>query len=214
MAFRGGRDDRDVYYSTGRGPRGSRDDVDDGYARRSPPRRAPVREYDETDVRIERDRESRVPAFMRDPPPRRTEAGPLVLRQRDVETTERRGRVRSLSPSVRIRDRSRHVQRERSPSLADSEDRIEIRDRVVERERQRIRSPSRGVRTRVVDHERRRSPSPRVVERDRVRIIETERERLASPSPPPPAPVIRGPVIEREVITHYTDVDHGMWPLL
>ncbi|KAK6820704.1 hypothetical protein PG987_015104 [Apiospora arundinis] len=52
-------------------------------------------------------------------------------------------------------------------------------------------------------------------ERERIRIIQRERERIPSPSPsppPPPAPpaVIRGPTIEREVITHYRDIDHGV----
>jgi len=230
MAFRGGRDDRDVYYSTG-----GRSDGD-GYDRRSPPRRAAVRERDDPDLRLDRDRDARVPAFMRDPPPRRAEAGPLVLRQRDVETYERAGRGRPRSPSpgpgaVRVHERVVRRERERSvsPSLVDSDDHFEIRDRVIERERerQRIRSPSRGppvervVRARFVDQERRRSLSPgsvdrtrtRSVERDHVRIVERERERRVSRSPSPP-PVIRGPTIERDVITHYTDVDHGMEPPL
>lgn len=60
---------------------------------------------------------------------------------------------------------------------------------------------------------RRRSPSPVVREHIRTRIVEREKEREPSPSPspppPPPPPVIRGPTLEREVITHYTDIDHG-----
>ncbi|KAL1871980.1 hypothetical protein VTK73DRAFT_1810 [Phialemonium thermophilum] len=187
--------------------------------RSSPPRRAPVREYEDVDVRVrerERDRESRVPAFLREEP-RRTGAGPLVLRQRDVETVERERR-RSPSP-VRVRE-TRIVERARSvspppPPRREVIERDDVRVRTVERER--IRSPSRGppmerVRTRFIERER--SPSPVERETDRIRIVRRERERspTPSPSPSPPPPVIRGPTIEREVITHYRDIDHGIVP--
>lgn len=33
--------------------------------------------------------------------------------------------------------------------------------------------------------------------------------RSPSPQPPPQPQVVKGPTIEREVITHYTDIDHG-----
>jgi hypothetical protein len=83
---------------------------------------------------------------------------------------------------------------------------------VVERESERIRSPS-IVRRRspspvVRFVQRRRSPSPPVREHIHTRIVEREKEREPSPSPSPP-PVVRAPTIEREVITHYTDIDHG-----
>ncbi|KAG5993052.1 hypothetical protein E4U54_003482 [Claviceps lovelessii] len=172
-----------------------------------------------------RDRESG-PSFLREDLGR-AEAGPMVLRKRDVETWDRR--PRSPSP-VRVRE-ERLVRRPRSESPhfhghAHSHEHEHSRTRVVERqrerERERVRSPS-------VERRRRRSPSVqsvRFVERRRrspspvkehihTRIIQREKERepTPSPSPPPrpsPPPVIRGPVIEREVITHYTDIDHGV----
>jgi len=189
----------------------------------APPPRVAVRER-EYDV----ERESRVPAFMRDDG-RRNDAGPLVLRQRDVETVER-PRRRS-PPPMRVRE-TRVMERARSvspPPRREFIERDDVRVRTVERER--VRSPSRGpsverVRTRIVERER--SPSPqrvraRFVERERsvspvererehIRIVHRERERSPSPSPSPPPPppqVIRGPRIEREVITHYRDIDHG-----
>lgn len=203
MAYRGSGsrvnefDDRDAYYS----------------AAPTPPR-APVREY-------ESDRESRVPAFLREDARRNESTGPLVLRQRDVETMER-SRRRSPTPPP--------------PRRAEMTERDEVRIREVERER--VRSPSRGPpverrRTRFVERER--SPSPphmppermpvRFVERERslspvdrgreehIRIVRQERGRSPScspsPHPPPPPPVIRGPTIERDVVTHYRDIDHG-----
>ncbi|KAF7550480.1 hypothetical protein G7046_g7998 [Stylonectria norvegica] len=169
--------------------------------------------------------QDRTPNFLREEG-RRTEAGPMVLRQRQVETIERH-RPRSPSPNVRVRE-ERLVRRPRSvsPSLHDDHEHEHERSRTRIVERERIREPS------VV---RKRSPSPRVVryverprprspsppqeqerERIRTRIIERERERAPSPvptpSPPPPPPpqVIRGPIIEREVITHWRDIDHGV----
>lgn len=211
------------YYSPGPPPRRREDDVEmyeRREERRSPPRRAPVRDYEETDVSI---RESRTPAFLRDEPSRRTDAGPLVLRSREIETIDRR-RPRSPSP-VHVRERII----ERSPSMPPVE---RTRTRIIERERERSpspppmlmprprfieRSPSPPdvrVDTRIVERRRERSPTPER-ERERIRIIQRERSRPPSPSPspppPPPAPpVIRGPTIEREVITHYRDFDHGV----
>ena len=256
-------DERESYYSD-RGPRRTREETferRESHERRTPsrgppPARVREREVDEVDVRIrERDRESRVPAFMRDDA-RRTDAGPLVLRQREVETVERPRQRRSPSP-VRVRE-TRIIERERSISPPPVRRRVEEDGRVRTVERDRIRAPSRGpslerIRTRVVERERSVSPpsSPEVVERvrtriverersisppparvervqaryvergrspssyeeehERIRIVERERRRIPSPSPSPspPPPVIRGPVIEREVITHYTDIDHG-----
>ncbi len=62
----------------------------------------------------------------------------------------------------------------------------------------------------IIMRDRELSPSPT---RERIRIID-ERERIPSPSPPPPPPElpvihIQGPTIEREIITHYRDIDHG-----
>ncbi|CAK7237160.1 hypothetical protein SBRCBS47491_009883 [Sporothrix bragantina] len=193
-------------------------------ARRS---RDVIDERDYVDVRVrEREREhDRDPLARYFQDDRRSEAGALVLRQREVETIERpRHRARSPSPI-----RYREVIRGRSPSpLPPRErevvDRIEVRDRVYDRERERQyhREPSRGppqerVVTRVVERERERSPTPSPErEHERIRIVERSRSRAPSISPSPsPPPVeqrqlVRGPVVEREVITHYTDVDHGV----
>lgn len=198
----------------------------DHYERQSS--RAGVREYEDVDIRVrERERErDRVPAFLREDNRRINEAGALVLRARDVETVER---PRRRSPSVtRVRTDTRIVERGRSPSPMPRREieREDVRIRTVDRER--VRSPSR-VRTRIVERERERerSPSPeryrtRIVERgrspsierERIRIIERERERIPSPSPSPPPPIRRAPVevLEREVITHYRDIDHGKPP--
>ncbi|KAI1738133.1 hypothetical protein F4680DRAFT_191423 [Xylaria scruposa] len=178
--------------------RSSRSDISErDYAHR----RAPVREYDD-DIS---DRVDRTPAFLREDV-RRTEAGPLVLRSREVETVDRR-RPRSPSPQVRYRERFIERERERAPSP---------RRPVRFIERSPSPPPARvQVVERIERRERERSPTP---DRDRELIrlrIERERqkERTPSPSPspsPPPQPqVIRGPTIEREVITHYRDIDHG-----
>ncbi|KAH8661937.1 hypothetical protein BX600DRAFT_437371 [Xylariales sp. PMI_506] len=220
MSHRGGRSDYEEhetrYYREAprRGPPRSYDDVEvyeRREERRSPPRRAPVREYEETDISIrERDR---TPAFLREEP--RREAGPLVLRTREVETIDRR-RPRSPSP---VREKEQIVIRRRSVSPAPRE---RSRTRIVEWEKDTVerrprfieRSPSPPdvqVDTRIIERRRERSPTP-VGERE-IRIIERERPRPPSPlpSPPPPPPqVIRGPTIEREVITHYRDIDHGV----
>ncbi|EGR53058.1 uncharacterized protein TRIREDRAFT_119881 [Trichoderma reesei QM6a] len=158
-------------------------------------------EFEEFDVRI-RERDGDLPDFLRSS--RRPEAGPMVLRQRDADPYDRP--PREPSP-IRFRE-ERIVRRAQSVSPSEPE-RERSRTRIVEK----IRSPSVA---------RRRSPSPRAVRyvepsdatSEHIRIVERERERervpSPSPSPPPAPPVIRGPVIEREVITHYTDIDHGM----
>src|SRR5690242_20395004 len=103
---------------------------------REPPRRAPVREYDEVDVRFrERERErvnDRQPAFMREDN-RRAEPGQLVLRQREIETIER-PRPRSPSP-VRVRERI--VERTRSVSPPPRRLEEDVRFRRVVRESSR-----------------------------------------------------------------------------
>jgi len=154
-----------------------------------------------------------------------------------IERPRPRPRPRSPSPGVVIHERE--VLRRRSPSPrslpppSPGPSMERLRTRIIERERspspppvrmervsarlvERMRSPSpvrERERIRIVDRERQRSPSP-VRSRSRVRIVERERERPPPPSPspsPPPSepPVIRGPTIEREVITHYRDIDHG-----
>lgn len=168
--------------------------------------------------------EDRTPAFLREDA-RRTEAGPMVLRQRQVETIDRH-RPRSPSPISRVRE-ERLIRRPRSvsPSFHDHE---HERSRTKITERERVREPSQPPKRdpsprviRYIERPRPRSPSPppppQVEERERIRtrIVERERERIPSPSPspsppPPPKPeIIKGPIIEREVITHYTDIDHG-----
>ncbi|ROW10411.1 hypothetical protein VMCG_01607 [Cytospora schulzeri] len=244
-------EERDTYYDDepprgppSRRPASSRggDDVlyDRREARSPPPGHAARRSDVQVSIRDREDidRESRVPHFLRDDA-RRPEAGPLVLRQRDVETVER-ARPRPRSPS---RDRMSVRMRARSVSPGPPE-REEIRARIHDHSRERVRSPSRGpaldrvrLGTRIIERPERspsppamdrlrtrfdgreRSPSPRPeLERSmsRIRITEKEREREPSPAPPAPEPepeqplVIKGPTIEREVITHYRDIDHGM----
>ncbi|KAI2611799.1 hypothetical protein GGR54DRAFT_339251 [Hypoxylon sp. NC1633] len=217
MSYRTSRSevgDRDRDYTpTRRAPPREVDDFE-FYERRerrsSPPRRAPVREYEDIDIQVrerERERADRTPAFLREENRRPPESGALVLRQREVETVDRR-RPRSPSP-IRYRERFVERERERAPSMPP-----ERRPRFIER------SPSPApaavrVESRTIERRRERSPSPDV---DLIRLrIEREREKERAPSPspsppppPPPPPVIRGPTIEREVITHYRDIDHGI----
>ncbi|KAF4595169.1 conserved glutamic acid rich protein [Ophiocordyceps camponoti-floridani] len=218
MAHRSSRmtdfEERD-YYAAPRRPAADLDDRD--YRPRAGPRsRVATSEYDEVDVRL-RDRElDRTPGFLRDEG-RRPEAGPMVLRQRDIETIDRHARSPS-PPPVRRREMVRRPKSTSPPTMRGSEHE-NIHTRIVERERDRVRSPS-VVRCRSPSplpvrfvERRRRSPSP-VSQHDHIRIVERERQRVPSPSPspsPPPAPaIIRGPTIERDVITHWTDVDHGV----
>jgi len=176
-----------------------------GYIRE--PRRA--REYEERRYEIrERSRSrDRVPYFLREEN-RRPEQGPLVLREREREIVERPVRGRSPTP-VRVHERV--IERTRSvtppprpPSRRDG--REEVRIRQVVRESSRGPGPER---IRFIDSHS-RSPSP--VERERIRIVEKERAPNPPPSPRPTTPqVIQGPIIERQVITHYRDIDHGTW---
>lgn len=169
------------------------------------------------DVYID-ERRDRTPAFLRDGG-RRQEPGPMVLRRREVESFDRhRSRSPTPPPPTRIIE-ERIVRRVRSESPAPRE---HSRTRIVETERtvspRRRRSPSPVVR--FVEHHhhaRERSRSPSIVDHEHIRIIERERGRsperspTPSPSPSPPPAVVRGPTIEREVITHYTDIDHGTY---
>ncbi|KAK5663171.1 hypothetical protein OQA88_6588 [Cercophora sp. LCS_1] len=211
--------------------RASRVDIDGREYYREVPRR---HEHDDVEVRIRDRSRDRVPAFLRED--RRPEPGPLVLRQREVE--ERVVRRRSPSP-VRVREtrivRARSVspvpQRRteedvrfrtvvREPSRGPDLERL--RSRILARDRSRRSSSSSSsssasptrerIRARIGIVERQRSPSPvRARSRSRVRIIERTEEKVREPSPqPPPREVIKGPVIEREVITHYRDIDHGV----
>ncbi|ORY60559.1 uncharacterized protein BCR38DRAFT_411708 [Pseudomassariella vexata] len=229
-------DDRD-YYPPGppRRPLSTRgyDDLD--FERRetrgSPPRRAPVREYEDTEISIrERERTERTPAFLREEP-RRGEAGALVLRAREIETMDRRRprspspvrlrervveRRKSLSPPPAERTRTRIIERDRERSPAPPSMTIERRPRFIERERSPSPTTLVRVESRHVERRRERSPTPTPDrEEERIRIVRHERipSPTPSPSPPPPLPappVIRGPTIEREVITHYRDIDHGV----
>jgi hypothetical protein len=88
----------------------------------------------------------------------------------------------------------------------------------IERERPRARSVVRETSRPPADRvryvvQRSRSPSPDIQERERDRIRIVAKNRAPSParkrSPTPPPKVIKGPRIEREVVTHYVDVDHG-----
>jgi len=184
--------------------------------------REPARrhEHDDVEVRIrERSRSrDRLPAFMRDD--RRPEAGPLVLRQREVE--ERVLRRRSPSP---VHVREMRIQRARSVSPMPAR---RIEESVRYRNVERVREPSRGpdlerLRARIVDRSSSSSPSPPPVDRvrarfvkrtrspspvrERIRIVEKTEEKVRQRSPSPER--IKGPIIERQVITHYQDIDHG-----
>ncbi|KAL2758546.1 hypothetical protein ACRALDRAFT_1068839 [Sodiomyces alcalophilus JCM 7366] len=162
----------------------------------------------------ERERDHDRLSFLRDDP-RPVDTGPLVLRQREVETRDIARRPRSPSP-IRY-EHVNPVRRARSltpPHILEERERIRIADRERSRAAHRYeRSPSPRHR-----FERRHSPSPdRARSRSRVRIIDRERRRSPSSSPspspsppPPPPPVIRGPTIEREVVTHYRTIDHGV----
>lgn len=120
-------------------PRRSAPDFDDRDYRPRPVTRAPptgrsrvaAREVDDVEVRV-RDREAeRAPAFLRDDV-RRTETGPMVLRQREVETVDRH--ARSPSPPVRVREVVRRPKSVSPPDMRGSEHE-HTRTRVVERER-------------------------------------------------------------------------------
>ncbi|OAA54177.1 hypothetical protein ISF_08404 [Cordyceps fumosorosea ARSEF 2679] len=165
----------------------------------------------EHDVYMADQHRDRTPAFLREGG-RRAEPGPMVLRRREVESFDRH---RSPSPPPRRILEERIVRRARSESPPARE---RSRTRIVETERtvspvRRRSSPSPTVRfvERVV---RERSPTPpsSEIDHERIRIVERERGRSPerSPSPSPPPPVIKAPTIEREVITHYTDIDHGV----
>lgn len=209
----------------GRGPRMTEFEERDYYS--APGRRSEVdfAEFDRRNRVMTRSpppmREPRTPAFLRDEP-RRSEAGPMVLRQRDVETFDRHHR--SPSP-VRVREQ-RLVRRPRSVSPPrhhhhhDVDEHTRSRTRFIERERERERCRSPSVERkrspsplpiRYVD--RPRSPSPeRERQRIRTRIVDRQRESSSSSSSSEeeqPPQRIRGPTIEREVITHYRDIDHG-----
>ncbi|KAK2030261.1 hypothetical protein LX32DRAFT_692606 [Colletotrichum zoysiae] len=189
---------------------------DDGPRRQRPDSRVA---FSEVDVRVkerEREREGDRLRFLREE--RAPEAGALVLSRREVESREL-SRPRHRSPSPVYRERIVRRARSLTPPPPAQHEHV----RISERERE-IRSPSRGpppqeIRARYVERQRSPSPPPPARERSRVgvRIVERERERervpSPSPSPPPPPPqpqVIRGPTIEREVITHYRDIDHGV----
>ncbi|KAF4987898.1 hypothetical protein FGRMN_10092, partial [Fusarium graminum] len=127
-------EERDYYPS----PRRSAPEVDEvDFRRRTVTIDPPARE------------ESRTPAFLRDDF-RRTEAGPMVLRQRQVETIDRH-RARSPSP-VRVRE-ERIIRRPRSispesshhshvHSHAPSHDHEHEHSRTRVYERERVREPS------------------------------------------------------------------------
>ncbi|KYK57946.1 hypothetical protein DCS_04959 [Drechmeria coniospora] len=207
MSHRGARvtdfEERDYYAAPPRRSAADFDEVEYRASRvltRSPPPRPRSRSHV---------RESRGTAFLREDV-RRTEGGPMVLRQRDVEVVDRHRR--SPSPARLREDRILSRPRSVSPSTVREE-----HERVKFVERERVRSPSLVRRSepeprpvRFVER-RPRSPSPTTREHIRTRIVERETERSPSTSPSPsPPPIIRGPTIERDVITHYTDVDHGM----
>lgn len=107
-------------------------------------------------------------------------------------------------PARRIEEsvRYRNVERVREPSRGPDMERL--RARIVDRSSSSSPSPPPVDRVRARFIERTRSPSP---VRERIRIIEKKEEKVRQRSPSPER--IKGPIIEREVITHYRDIDHG-----
>ena len=208
-------DDREYY---------SREEV------RAPPVRVRDREYEEVDTYIRRDSQpGRRPDFLRDDYNVQSTAGPMVVREREVEYArplERR--PRDPSPEVQFHERITTT-RDRSPDLQErvrTSMRVErsvspppdrLRARVIEtRERipVRQRSPSPvQFRERYIER-RERSPSP--IHDERIHITQTrETRRSPSPSirslsPGPPPPPIQAPPIHQEIITHHRHIDHGM----
>lgn len=154
---------------------------------------------------------------------RHAEAGPVVLRRREVETVDRHHRSPSPVRYQQLVRRPRSVSPARTHHTHEHEHDIErSRTRYVERER--IRSPSVERRRspsprpiRYVERPRPRSPEPIERERIRTRIIDRERAHSSSssasssPEPLPQPKVVQAPTIEREVITHYRGIDHGMY---
>ena len=159
---------------------------------------------------IERDRSTsreRTPAFLRDV--RRPEAGPMVLRQREVETATR-PHYRSPSPVYVER---REVVRRPSPDQQRGRSVSRVRSRIARRDESEsslstssFSSSESPVQRRPV-FRRPRSVSPGWRETVRARIRRESPSR--SPSPQPQPQVVKGPTVEREVITHYRDIDHG-----
>lgn len=178
---------------------------DEDFRRAEPRRVEPRRAFDTVS---ERSASSRTPGFLMREEPR---GGELVLRSRKVESGFSRRRSPSSSPSPErrmVRDR-----RVESPPLVHDGHarRARSMSRVRMMERDRSVSPESGR----VTIMRGRSPSS---ERFRASLRERDREvitRGRTPSPPPmPEPerqpqVIKGPIIEREVVTHWRDIDHG-----
>ncbi|TWU75139.1 hypothetical protein ED733_003060 [Metarhizium rileyi] len=148
---------------------------------------------------------------------------PRRSNQRFEEPEYRPSRVMTRSPprrqeelDVRFREREsdRGISFLRDEARRSEPGQMVLRKRDVETwDVHRSPSPPRVREQRIVrrPRKRRRSPSPPVREHIRTRIVEREKEKEPSPSPSPsPPPVIRGPTIEREIITHYTDVDHDI----
>lgn len=201
---------------------------------RAPPVRVRDRDYEEVDTYIRRESQpGRRPDFLRDDYNVQSTAGPMVVREREVEYArplERRPR----DPSPEVQFHERIVTRERSPSV---QERVRTTMR-VDRERS-LSPPPQQLRARVIETReripiRQRSVSPerfheRYVERrerslsplhdhdERIHITQT-RETRRSPSPsirslspaPPPAP-IQAPPIHQEIITHHRHIDHGIY---
>lgn len=174
-------EENDYYYPA---PRQSDPTFDDAY-RRQPAVRTRSRS---------RPAGSRTPAFLRNDE-RRVEAGPMVLRQRDVETYDRHRP--SSSDSQRAQDQRMALRLGGDYDDRDPRGRYDDRDRSRYDERDRIHA-------RVVDR-RRSSDSLSDSLSDETSSIAASSEAT---SPPPPRH-IRGPTVEREVITHYRNVDHG-----
>lgn len=169
---------------------------------------------DEQPYVLERERSpsrGRVPAFLRD---RHQEAGPMVLRQREVETASF-SHPRSPSPRFVDHRQVAHIappDQQRGRSVSRARPRVVMRDESESSLSTSSYSSSESpVQTRQV-FRRPRSESPGWRETIHARFRREGPSRSPSPQPPPQPQVVKGPIVEREVITHYRDIDHGEFP--
>ncbi|KAF4124471.1 Conserved glutamic acid rich protein [Geosmithia morbida] len=147
---------------------------------------------------------SRTPAFLRENG-RPMEPGPMVLRQRDVETYDRHRptstdsqRAQDHRMARRLGGQPRGDPRQQQPPYYDGgyDSAGPLR---------RSRSADR-IRARVIDH-RDASPDSLTDSSDTSSVAAS-----SEASSPPPRRVVREPTVERDVITHYRGIDHGTVP--
>ena len=222
----------DRYYEGGGGR--SRFQPEESFERRRPRSPSQGRRRTVTEVIerrgpefIDEDR-ARRDVFEEDRMRRDRENDRVLVRRTDIEATRRRSpspspaprgilrRARSVSPSRYERERDEIDRLHREETITTHQHQHQQREHQSTRS-PRPRSPSPGLNTRlrsrfddsrrdVEEHER---IETRVIERERKIPAPPSPESSRSSSPEPAAPVIKGPTIEREVVTHYRDIDHG-----